>query len=491
MKSDKVDVALIGGGIMSATLATLLSELQPDWNIQVYERLGELAQESSNPWNNAGTGHAALCELNYMPQAADGSVTAEKAVAINEQFQISRQLWAHLVETGVLPSPEKFINSTPHMTFVHGTSNIDYLRKRRDVLADQPLFAGLEYSEDPAVIGQWTPLLTKKRDPKQKIAATHIASGTDVDFGALTRYLFESLKKRDVAVHLNQQVTSLKQQDDGSWKIKLLSLVGRYTNTVDAKFVFVGAGGGALPLLQKSGIPEIQGFGGFPISGQFLRTSNPAIVAQHQAKVYGKAAVGAPPMSVPHLDTRVVDGETSLLFGPFAGFSPKFLKRSTWFDLPFSVRPHNLVPMLAVAKNNFGLMKYLIGEVFASRTAKMNALREFMPTAEAKDWELITAGQRVQVMKKDAKLGGILQFGTEVITSADGSIAGLLGASPGASTAAPIMVDLLKRCFPSDYSRWEPQLREMIPSLGTTLSDDPAAAAASLAATAKTLHLTA
>ncbi|WP_374107297.1 malate:quinone oxidoreductase [Cryobacterium sp. 1639] len=476
---------------MSATLATLLSELQPDWNIQVYERLGELAQESSNPWNNAGTGHAALCELNYMPQAADGSVTAEKAVAINEQFQISRQLWAHLVETGVLPSPEKFINSTPHMTFVHGTSNIDYLRKRRDVLADQPLFAGLEYSEDPAVIGQWTPLLTKKRDPKQKIAATHIASGTDVDFGALTRYLFESLKKRDVAVHLNQQVTSLKQQDDGSWKIKLLSLVGRYTNTVDAKFVFVGAGGGALPLLQKSGIPEIQGFGGFPISGQFLRTSNPAIVAQHQAKVYGKAAVGAPPMSVPHLDTRVVDGETSLLFGPFAGFSPKFLKRSTWFDLPFSVRPHNLVPMLAVAKNNFGLMKYLIGEVFASRTAKMNALREFMPTAEAKDWELITAGQRVQVMKKDAKLGGILQFGTEVITSADGSIAGLLGASPGASTAAPIMVDLLKRCFPSDYSRWEPQLREMIPSLGTTLSDDPAAAAASLAATAKTLHLTA
>lgn len=476
---------------MSATLATLLSELQPDWNIQVYERLGELAQESSNPWNNAGTGHAALCELNYMPQAADGSVTAEKAVAINEQFQISRQLWAHLVETGVLPSPEKFINSTPHMTFVHGTSNIDYLRKRRDVLADQPLFAGMEYSEDPAVIGQWTPLVTKKRDPKQKIAATHINSGTDVDFGALTRYLFESLKKRDVKVHLNQQVTSLKQQDDGSWRLKLLSLVGRYTNTVDAKFVFVGAGGGALALLQKSGIPEIEGFGGFPISGQFLRTTNPAIVAQHQAKVYGKAAVGAPPMSVPHLDTRVVDGETSLLFGPFAGFSPKFLKRSTWFDLPFSVRPHNLVPMLAVAKNNFGLMKYLIGEVFASRTAKLNALREFMPTAQAKDWELITAGQRVQVMKKDAKLGGILQFGTEVITSADGSIAGLLGASPGASTAAPIMVDLLKRCFPSDYSRWEPQLREMIPSLGTTLSDDPAAAAASLAATAKTLHLTA
>jgi malate dehydrogenase (quinone) len=491
VNSDKVDVALIGGGIMSATLATLLSELQPDWNIQVYERLGELAQESSNPWNNAGTGHAALCELNYMPQAADGSVTAEKAVAINEQFQISRQLWSHLVRTGVLPEPEKFINSTPHMTFVHGAANVDYLRKRRDALAPEPLFAGMEYSEDPAVIGEWTPLVTKKRKASQKIAATRIDSGTDVDFGALTHYLFESLQKRDVKVHLNQQVTKLRQLDDGTWRIKLLSLVGRYTNMVEARFVFVGAGGGALALLQKSGIPEIKGFGGFPISGQFLRTKNPAIVSQHQAKVYGKAAVGAPPMSVPHLDTRVVDGEASLLFGPFAGFSPKFLKTSTWFDLPFSVRPHNLVPMLAVAKNNVGLMKYLIGEVFASRKAKLEALRAFMPTAEAKDWELITAGQRVQVMKKDAKQGGVLQFGTEVITSADGSIAGLLGASPGASTAAPIMVDLLQRCFPGEYSRWEPQLREMIPSLGAKLSDDPAAAAATLASTAETLHLTA
>lgn len=491
MNSDKVDVALIGGGIMSATLATLLCELQPDWNIQVYERLGELAQESSNPWNNAGTGHAALCELNYMPQAPDGSVTAEKAVAINEQFQISRQLWAHLVQTGVLPEPEQFINSTPHMTFVHGAANVDYLRRRFAVLADQPLFAGMEYSEDPAVIGQWAPLITKKRSPRQKIAATRIASGTDVDFGALTRHLFDAVTEHGVKVHLNQQVTSLKQQHDGSWRLKLLSLVGRYTNTVQARFVFVGAGGGALALLQKSGIPEVSGFGGFPISGQFLRTTNPAVVAQHQAKVYGKAAVGAPPMSVPHLDTRVVDGEASLLFGPFAGFSPKFLKRSTWFDLPFSVRPHNLVPMLAVAKNNLSLMKYLLGQVLASRAAKLDALREFMPTAQAKDWELITAGQRVQVMKKDAAAGGVLQFGTEVITSADGSIAGLLGASPGASTAVPIMVDLLRRCFPGEYSRWESHLREMIPSLGTRLSDDPAAAAASLAATAATLHLTA
>jgi malate dehydrogenase (quinone) len=474
---------------MSATLGTLIKRLQPDWNIQVYERLGEVAQESSNPWNNAGTGHAALCELNYMPEGPDGTLSADKAVAINEQFQISRQLWSHLVRTGALPEPEKFINPTPHMTFVHGKANVAYLRKRVAVLADQPLFHGMEFSDDPAVISQWTPLITKKRNPRQKIAATRINSGTDVDFGALTRFLFDDLTKRGVRLNLNTQVTNLKQQTDGTWTLNLLRLVGQTRSTVNARFVFVGAGGGALPLLQLSGIPEIEGFGGFPISGEFMRTTNPKLVAQHKAKVYGKASVGAPPMSVPHLDTRIVDGEASLLFGPYAGFSPKFLKTSTWFDLPFSVRPHNLVPMLAVARHNFDLMKYLVGELLATRTKKLKALQEFVPTAKLEDWELITAGQRVQVMKKDEKQGGMLQFGTEVITSADGSIAGLLGASPGASTAAPIMVDLLARCFPSQYPSWEPKLREMIPSLGTKLSDDPAAAAASLAATAEALHL--
>jgi malate dehydrogenase (quinone) len=476
---------------MSATLGTLIRQLQPDWTIEVYERLGEVAQESSNPWNNAGTGHAALCELNYMPAAPDGSVTADKAVDINEQFQISRQLWAHLVETGALPEPTKFINSTPHMTFVRGKANVEYLRKRFAVLKDQPLFRGMEYSEDPAVIGKWTPLLTKNRPKGHNIAATRTVAGTDVNFGSLTRYMFENLAESGAGVHVNQQVTGLKQMTDGTWRVKLRRLVGSHPSVVNARFVFVGAGGGALALLQQSGIPEIKGFGGFPISGQFLRTTNQKLVAQHHAKVYGKASVGAPPMSVPHLDTRVVDGETSLLFGPYAGFTPKFLKSSSWLDLPFSIRAHNLGPMLAVAAHNFGLMKYLIGEVFASKNTKLKALREFVPTAKLADWELITAGQRVQVMKKDAKQGGVLQFGTEVITSADGTIAGLLGASPGASTAAPIMVDLIKRCFPEQYPGWEPKLREMIPSLGTKLSDDPAAAAASLAATAASLHLAA
>ncbi len=488
---ETVDVVLIGGGIMSATLGSLISRLQPDWSIRVYERLGRVAQESSNAWNNAGTGHAALCELNYMPEAADGTVSADKAVSINEQFQVSRQYWAHLVETGALPEPHNFINSTPHMTFVRGAANIEYLRKRVDALKGQPLFPDMEFTEDLERIAEWTPLLAKKRSPKQKVAATRIAAGTDVDFGALTGYLLADIERRGAEIHTNHQVTRLKRRKDGTWRLNVKHLVGGTPKVVNARFVFVGAGGGALALLQHSGIPEIRGFGGFPISGQFLRTTNPKIVAQHQAKVYGKAAVGAPPMSVPHLDTRVVDGETALLFGPYAGFTPKFLKTSTWFDLPFSVRLHNIGPMLQVAFRNFDLVKYLVGELLAGREKKMKALREFMPTAKTEDWELITAGQRVQVMKKDGAKGGVLQFGTEVITGADGTIAGLLGASPGASTAAPIMLDLLARCFPDRMAEWEPKLRAMVPSYGVKLSDDPEAAAASLAATAKALNLTA
>lgn len=489
MSNSPIDVVLIGGGIMSATLGAMIQRVQPDWSIRIYERLGEVAQESSNPWNNAGTGHAALCELNYMPEASDGSVDPAKAISINEQFQLSRQFWSSLVAAGDLPEPSTFINSTPHMTFVRGRDNVRYLRKRYQALKDEPLFAGMEYSEDPAVIGEWTPLLTKKRSTKQRIAATRQTSGTDVDFGALTRALIDNLVENGAELALNHSVRNITRTKDGLWRLKIRHEVGRVTHETYARFVFVGAGGGALHLLQKSGIPEIDGFGGFPISGQFLRTTNPKIVAEHQAKVYGKAAVGAPPMSVPHLDTRVVDGQASLLFGPYAGFSPKFLKTGSWFDLPGSVRPGNLGPMLAVARDNFDLIKYLVGEVLANRTKKLKALQEFMPTAKSEDWELITAGQRVQVMKKDAKKGGVLQFGTEVVAAEDGSIAGLLGASPGASTAVPIMVDLLKRCFPDRFAGWLPTIKELIPTVGTTLNDHPEEARRVLAATAETLHL--
>ncbi|QWT24886.1 malate:quinone oxidoreductase [Subtercola sp. PAMC28395] len=484
-----VDVVLIGGGIMSATLGALIKLLQPGWSIQIFEKLDAVALESSNPWNNAGTGHAALCELNYMPQAADGSVESSKAVAINEQFQVSRQLWSYLIERGLLGAPETFINQTPHMTFVSGASNVEYLKKRYEVLKEEPLFEGIEYSDDPRVIYGWAPLLMRDRRKGEPVAATRVPAGTDVDFGSLTHQLFDYLRDNGAELHTGRSVNSLKKQSDGTWNVGFRHLVGGTPAKVNARFVFVGAGGGALHLLQKSGIPEIKGFGGFPISGEFLRTDNPAVVREHQAKVYGKAAVGAPPMSVPHLDKRVVDGEASLLFGPYAGFSPKFLKSGSWMDLPLSIKPGNIGPMLAVARDNFDLLKYLISEVFASRTKKLKALQEFMPTARAEDWYLITAGQRVQVMKKDAKKGGVLQFGTEVVTSADGSIAGLLGASPGASTAVPIMLELIERCFPSQYEGWVPALKKMIPSLGTKLNESPSKAKKTLSETAKVLDL--
>ncbi|WP_166980677.1 malate:quinone oxidoreductase [Paramicrobacterium fandaimingii] len=471
--SQPVDVALIGGGIMSATLASLISQLEPTWKIEIFERLGDVAQESSNPWNNAGTGHSALCELNYMPRAKDGSIEPTKAVGINEQFQVSRQYWSHLVEKGQITDPNTFINSTPHMTFVRGEKDVDYLKRRYELLREQPLFEGIEYSDDPKVINTWAPLLMQKRLKKdQPFAATWQPAGTDVDFGALTHQLIEAATASGAGLNLNTEVTSLKKQKDGTWHVKYKHRVGSTPGQLNARFVFVGAGGWALKLLQKSGIPEIKGYGVFPISGQFLRTDNPKIVEQHDTKVYSQAAVGAPPMSVPHLDARMVDGSKSLLFGPYAGFSPKFLKNGHIWDLVTQVRPHNLVPMLAVAKDNPGLIKYLLSELMARKSKRFESLKEFVPTAKQKDWYLITAGQRAQVMKKDEKKGGVLQFGTEVISSADGSISGLLGASPGASTAVPIMLNILKRCFPAKAGEWEPKLREMIPSVGSTLNDD-------------------
>ncbi|WP_194396051.1 malate:quinone oxidoreductase [Microbacterium atlanticum] len=486
-----VDVLLIGGGIMSATLGTLLQEVQPDLKIALFERLSDVALESSNAWNNAGTGHAALCELNYMPEGKDGTVDPAKAISINEQFQQSRQLWSSLVDAGVLDAPSTFINSTPHMTFVRGEKDVAYLKKRYEALKDEPLFAGIEYSEDSRVINQWAPLLMQKRRKGEPFAATRVPAGTDVDFGALTRQLIDRLAENGADVRTNTEVRGLKRLDDGSWRVKYRRTVGRTPGEIRAKFVFVGAGGWALKLLQRSGIPEISGYGVFPIGGQWLKTTNPAIVSQHKAKVYSQASVGAPPMSVPHLDTRVVDGEASLLFGPFATFSPKFLKNGSMLDIVTQVRPGNLGPMLKVAWDNPSLIRYLVGELLKNHAKKVDSLRVFMPTAKDEDWELLQAGQRAQVMKKDPEKGGVLQFGTEVVTGADGTIAGLLGASPGASTAVSIMLGLLKTCFPDRIASWEPRLRELIPSYGETLNARPEAARELLDETAEALALTA
>ncbi|MDQ4214377.1 malate dehydrogenase (quinone) [Microbacterium capsulatum] len=471
---------------MSATLGTLLHELQPDWKIVAFERLSEVGQESSNAWNNAGTGHSALCELNYTPRGEDRSLDATKAIAINEQFQQSRELWSSFVERGILDGPKTFINSTPHMTFVRGEKDVEFLRARYALLKDQPLFAGMEYSEDSRVINKWAPLLMKQRLKGEPFAATRSAAGTDVDFGALTVQLFEHLSENGVDVRTEHEVRKLKRQQDGSWLVKYRHSIGRTPGEIKARFVFVGAGGWALKLLQGSGIPEIRGYGCFPIGGQWLKTSDPKIVSQHHAKVYSQAPVGAPPMSVPHLDTRVVDGEASLLYGPFATFSPKFLKQGHMLDIVTQVRPHNLGSMLKVAFTNVDLITYLVSELLKTHKKKVETLRQFAPTVKDGDWELLQAGQRAQVMRD-----GKLQFGTEIVASADGSIAGLLGASPGASTAPSIMLELLRRCFPDQYAGWEPALQDLVPTLGTKLNDDDAAASSAMASTAAALELTA
>jgi malate dehydrogenase (quinone) len=474
-KSDKtVDVVLIGAGIMSATLGVMLKELEPGITVEIFERLDVAAAESSDAWNNAGTGHSAFCELNYTPQKADGSVDTKKAISIAESFEVSKQFWSYLVRSKLVDAPENFIRSIPHMSFVWGEDNVKFLRTRYEELQKCSLFHGMEFSEDPAQLMEWMPLVMKDRNPDEKVAATRMTLGTDVNFGSLTRMMLNRLQEREkVGVHFNHEVRKLKQKD-GLWQVRVKDETTGEKRDVFAKFVFIGAGGGSLPLLEKSGIPEGNGFGGFPVSGQWLKCINPDVIEQHNAKVYGKASVGAPPMSVPHLDTRMIDGKKALLFGPYAGFSTRFLKNGSLLDLPLSIKPNNIFPMISAGLDNIPLTKYLINQVRQSQDDRLDALREYLPTAKAEDWELETAGQRVQVIKKDAKHGGILEFGTEVVSAADGSIAALLGASPGASTAVSIMLTLMDRCFPQYVSRpeWQQKLKQMIPSYGKSLRDD-------------------
>ncbi|MCD1260157.1 malate:quinone oxidoreductase [Paenibacillus athensensis] len=485
------DVILIGAGIMSATLGALLKELAPDWNITVVERLASAGEESSNEWNNAGTGHASLCELNYTTAKPDGSVDISKAIKVNEEYQVSKQFWSYLVNSRLIRNPRDFISQVPHMSFVQGEQDVQFLRNRFEAMSANPLFNGMEFSDDPATLKKWIPLMMQDRKPGTPIAATRIEAGTDVNFGALTRILFEHLQSKNVVIKYKHNVDDIKRTRDGAWELKIRNVDSGAVERRSAKFVFIGGGGGSLHLLQKSGIPEGKGIGGFPVSGLFMVCQNPEVVAKHRAKVYGKAAVGAPPMSVPHLDTRLIDKKESLLFGPFAGFSPKFLKNGSMMDLLTSVKMHNLVTMMAAGVKNVPLTTYLIKQVMLSKEQRMEELREFVPTAKSEDWGMVVAGQRVQIIKDTAAGKGTLQFGTEVISAADGSIAALLGASPGASTAVSVMLEVIGRCFPQKLQAWEPKIKEMIPSYGKTLLEHPQLIAEIHASTEKALGLSA
>ena len=468
----KTDVILIGGGIMSATLGTILKSLSPDKSFKMFERLSTPAQESSNAWNNAGTGHSALCELNYTKENKDGSIDITKAIKINEQFQISKQFWSFLVKDGQLGSPEGFIKPVPHMSFVQGVKNVEFLKKRVDRLNKNILFSNMEITDDKDKIAEWAPLMMEGRTSNIPMAISYDKTGTDVNFSNLNNKLFDNLEKQNVELNYNHEVEDLKQRKDGKWEVKVKDLTTGEVKIVESKFVFIGAGGASLPLLQKTGIKESKHIGGFPVSGLFLVCTKEEITKKHNAKVYGKASVGAPPMSVPHLDTRYIDGKRTLLFGPFAGFSPKFLKTGSNMDLVKSVKPNNLITMLSAGVKEINLTKYLISQLTLSNEERMEELRTFVPDANSEDWHVVVAGQRVQVIKDTETGKGTLQFGTELVTSEDGTLSALLGASPGASTAVDIMLDLLQKCYKDEFKQWEGKIKEMIPSYGQRLTDN-------------------
>ncbi len=469
-----LNIVLIGAGIMSATLGVFLRRLIPDANIYIYERLDKVAAESSDAWNNAGTGHSAFCELNYT-EYEDGKVDISKALEIANDFEISKQLWAHLKEEGCIPYDIPFINDVPHMSFVWGDENVAFLKKRYEAMRTAPIFQDMQYSIDQEQITDWVPLVMEGRINDEPLAATKMDIGTDVNFGAIARGMIAYLEKSDNAeLHLGHEVNAFTKLSDGRWKLDIEDCRNEEVKEVFADHVFIGAGGGTIPLLDKTGIEESQGYGGFPVSGHFLRCTNQDVIQRHTAKVYGKAAVGSPPMSVPHLDTRIIDDQRSLVFGPYAGFTSKFLKKGSFLDLPLSIEKHNVWAMLAAGFRNTDLARYLVKQIVQSPEERFEQLLAYYPNANMDDWELTTAGQRVQIIKRDKDEGGVLKFGTEIVCAADRTIAALLGASPGASTSVSIMLDVIGQMFPEEIktTEWQQTIQSMIPTYGTSLLED-------------------
>jgi len=491
MNKKPINIVLIGTGIMCATLGIFLRKLMPGANISFYERLDKVAAESSDAWNNAGTGHSAFCELNYT-SFENGKVDISKALEIANSFEISKQLWAYLKEEGCISYEIPFINDIPHMSFVWGDDNVDFLKKRYEAMRSAPIFQDMVYSSDKDKITEWTPLIMEGRVFNEPFAATKMDIGTDVNFGIIARGIIDYLEKSEnVDVHLGHNVNDFSKQADGRWKIDIEDYLTEEVKEVFADYVFIGAGGGTLPLLEKSEIEEAQGYGGFPVSGHFLQCTNDDVIQRHEAKVYGKAAVGSPPMSVPHLDTRMIDGQRSLFFGPYAGFSTKFLKNGSYLDLPLSIEMHNIWPILAAGMRNVDLTKYLIKQIVQSPDDRFNELLAYYPNAKMEDWELTTAGQRVQIIKEDKDKGGVLKFGTEIVCAADRSMAALLGASPGASTSVSIMLEVIRKMFPDEIEskEWQQTLQAMIPTYGKSLIEDGVLCLKTRARTTEILNL--
>lgn len=475
----KVDAILIGGGVMSATVGLMLKQLEPSRHILMFERLGAVGEESSNGFNNAGTGHAGFMEPNYTKEVVrDGVKTVDdaKVTSVCENFLLSRQYWAHLVKQGLLPDPGSFIRRTDHIALGIGEAQVEFIRMRYEVMKRNPLFKSMEIALDRKTQESWAPLITRGRPESEPVAMTRIRHGTDVDFGVLTKEKVKAFQKLGGDLRLFTTVTDIKKLPDGKWLVTTKqSDAGSGKAQYITGFVFVGAGGWALLMLQKAGLPQVKGYMAFPITGDWAVCQNPEVVARHRVKVYAPGAPGAPPMSMPHLDYRTIHGKEMLLFGPFGSLTPKFLKTGTLVDAICALRPGNIIPTIAMAVQNLDLAVMLFKDVFKTANAKMRDIRHYYPEAEAKDWVLTAAGVRAQIIKKDPKKVGSLQFGTEVVASEDGTIVGLLGASPGASTCVGIALDTIVKCFGKKpiYANWQPKLKEMIPSFGSRVSDRP------------------
>ena len=462
----ETDVLIVGSGIMGATLASIIKEIDSNLKVDLIEKLHAPALECSHAYHNAGTGHAGYCELNYTPIISNNKINIEKALEINTAFEVSLQYWSYLAKKYRLFTPEKFIKRVPHISLVHNEKDIAYLRKRYTALKSNPLFETMQFTDNFKIIEKWIPLLKNKCSTK-KYAATKVENGTDVNFGEITCQLISILKtKKEFRLHTSCKVVDITQNTNTSWIVSLDNKL-----SIKTDFIFIASGGNSLKLLQKTKIAQQISYGGFPINGQWLVCKNPSVVAKHRGKVYGKAAIGSPPMSLPHLDLRVIDGKNILMFGPFASFTFKFLISGSFFDFISSIKFHNLKTLCVILLKEWPLLIYLIKQNFKTHQNRMADLKQFYPNANSKDWNLEDAGIRVQIMKKSKKDGPKLEFGTEIIFSKRNNLAALLGASPGASISVKSMIDVIEKCLMNKKRQnvWQSKIKKMIPSYGVDL----------------------